>query len=76
MRTISGPEDIQGELYWDVMGDSNDIEVTVDDDVTTLSGTVDDWMEWGAAVDNPYEGGAEEVVNDLKIENSPAYYRP
>jgi osmotically-inducible protein OsmY len=47
--------------------DSEQITVTVDDGVATLTGTVDSYTEMEAAVENAYEGGAVWVDNDLEL---------
>jgi hypothetical protein len=39
----------------------------VDDGVATLTGTVDSWSEYDAAVNNAYEGGAVYVDNELLV---------
>jgi osmotically-inducible protein OsmY len=59
--------DIEDELYWSPFVDAEEISVSVDDGVATLSGTVDSWMERGAAQDNAFEGGATRVRNELEV---------
>jgi osmotically-inducible protein OsmY len=47
--------------------DSEEVSVTVDDGVVTLTGTVDTWSERQSAEENAYEGGAKDVMNDLRV---------
>lgn len=61
--------EIEDELFWSPFVDADEVEVSVDDGKATLEGTVDSWMEWGAAQENAYEGGATEVDNDLVVAN-------
>ncbi|MGC9324685.1 MAG: BON domain-containing protein [Desulfomonilia bacterium] len=64
-------QDINDELWWSPFVDANEVTVTVNDGVVTLTGTVDSWSEYRAAVKNAYDGGAESVINELKVENAP-----
>ncbi len=60
-------ERIENELWWSPFVDSDQVEVHVQDGVATLTGEVDSWEESQAAMDNAYEGGADQVVNLLSI---------
>ena len=60
-------ENIEDELFWSPFVDSGNVNVTVEDGEATLSGTVDSWSEYNAAVNNAYEGGAVYVDNDLIV---------
>lgn len=60
-------EEIADELWWSPFVDSDDVDVTVDDGVATLTGTVDSWSERAAATENAFEGGAAWVDNDLVV---------
>ncbi len=64
-------EQIRDELWWSPFVDSDEVTVSVDDGVATLTGTVDTWSERQAAAENAREGGARVVNNDLKIEYGP-----
>lgn len=59
---------IESELFWSPFVDSDDVNVTVDNGVATLTGIVDSWSERQAATENALEGGAIRVDNDLMIE--------
>ncbi|MEJ2024005.1 MAG: BON domain-containing protein [Deltaproteobacteria bacterium] len=59
--------DVKDELWWSPFVDSEDVSIEVDDGVVTLTGTVDSWSEYNAAVNNAYEGGAIYVDNDLAL---------
>ena len=60
--------DIENELFWSYFVDSDDISVSVENGVVTLKGTVDSWQELDAAIENAFEGGAEKVESQLKVE--------
>lgn len=64
-------KDIQDELFWSPFVDADDVTVTVEDGEATLTGVVGSWLEYGAAQDNAYEGGAVSVDNELTVK-SPA----
>ena len=59
--------EIESELWWSPFVDSDQVEVSVDNGVATLTGSVDSWAERNAATDNAYEGGATLVDNDLVV---------
>lgn len=67
-------EDIEDELWWSPFVDSDDITVSVEAGVATLTGTVETWGERQAATENAIEGGAMLVDNNLTIEYGPDYY--
>ena len=60
-------EDIESQFFWSPFVDGGDIDVTVDQGVAHLTGTVEDYTERGAATENAYEGGAVMVDNDLVV---------
>lgn len=68
-------KEIEDELWWSPYVDEDQVTVTVDDGVATLTGTVDTMNERKAARNNAFEGGAVAVDNDLKVKYGPAYYR-
>ena len=59
--------DIKDELFWSPFVDENQVDVEVDEGTASLTGTVDSWMEYDAAEENAYEGGAVFVDNDLIV---------
>ena len=63
-------QNIKDELWWSPYVDLDDVTITVDKGVATLTGTVDSWLEYGAAQDNAYEGGAVYVDNQLTVKSS------
>jgi len=69
-------EDIESELFWSPFVDSDEITVTVDDGVATLSGAVETMSERAAAEKNAYDGGAVAVDNNLTVTYGPDYYQP
>jgi osmotically-inducible protein OsmY len=60
--------DIRSELFWDPFVDSTSIHIDVNAGVATLTGTVNTWRDFHAATMDAYEGGAETVVNKLRVE--------
>lgn len=67
---------IESEFFWSPYVDQDQVQVAVKDGVATLSGTVTDWGEHGAAIENAYEAGAKTVKDDLKVKHGPAVRRP
>lgn len=61
-------EDIENQLRWSPFVDEDEVTVTVEDGVATLTGRVDTWSERSAAEENAIEGGAHEVRNLLDID--------
>jgi osmotically-inducible protein OsmY len=61
-------EEVNDEMWWSPFVDSDEVQVSVDDGVATLTGTVESWSEREAARENAYEGGATWVINDLDVE--------
>ncbi|MDZ7700397.1 MAG: BON domain-containing protein [Deltaproteobacteria bacterium] len=59
--------DIEDEFFWSPFVDGDEVTVTVEDGVATLTGTVDSWLEYNASANNAYEGGAVYVDNDLTV---------
>jgi osmotically-inducible protein OsmY len=58
---------IESEFFWSPFVDANEVNVTVDDGMATLTGEVDSWIEYHSATENAYEGGAVWVYNKLNI---------
>ncbi len=59
-------QDIKSELWWSPYVDSEQVKVEVENNIATLTGTVDTWTERTKAVENAYEGGAKQVINKLE----------
>lgn len=59
--------DIEDELWWSPYVDANQVEVSVDNGVATLSGTVETWSERNSAEKNAFDGGAKDVRNNLTV---------
>ncbi|MCF8109134.1 MAG: BON domain-containing protein [Desulfohalobiaceae bacterium] len=64
-------EDIRQELWWSPFVDSQQVNVSVDSGVATLSGVVDTMDERAAARSNAFEGGAIAVENNLTVKHGP-----
>jgi osmotically-inducible protein OsmY len=60
-------QSIEEQLWWSPFVDSDDVDVTVEKGVATLTGTVDSWSEYHSASENALEGGAIAVDNDLVV---------
>jgi len=81
-------QDVEDQLWWSPFVDSDDINVSVNNGIVTLSGTAETYTERQTAEDNAYQGGAKEVVNNLRVShpyhspydhrmfNAPYYYGP
>lgn len=72
-------EDVEDELFWNIFVDSDAVNVSVDNGIVTLSGVVDNWNEYTAAVENAFEGGATSVwsemqVEDVQMNSQPEYF--
>ncbi len=60
-------EDINSEMFWSPFVDADEVNVSVEDGVATLTGEIDSWMEYSSATENAYEGGATWVNNNLEL---------
>lgn len=60
--------EINDELFWSPFVDGDEVRVTVNNGIATLTGTVDTWSERSAATENAFEGGATWVDNDLEVQ--------
>ncbi len=60
-------EDIKEELWWTPFVKHEQVTVSVENGVATLSGTVDNYLELKMAIENAREGGAREVNSLLTI---------
>jgi osmotically-inducible protein OsmY len=58
---------IADQLFWSPLVDRNDVTVSVEGGIATLTGAVDSWQEYRAATENAYEGGAHTVLNRLRV---------
>ncbi|MEB3281693.1 MAG: BON domain-containing protein [Lyngbya sp.] len=61
---------IDAQLLWSPFVDEQEVEVSVEDGVARLEGTVDSWYERAQATEEAYEGGAVTVINDLEVDHS------
>ena len=60
-------DDVRDQLTWSPFTDAEDISISVNDGVVTLTGEVDNRLEKGAAEDNAYQAGATRVKNQLVV---------
>ncbi|MBD3271668.1 MAG: BON domain-containing protein, partial [Elusimicrobia bacterium] len=71
-------EEIAGQIkdnfYWDVFIDEDDISVSVEDGMATLTGEAGSWNEFYAAIDNAFKGGARRVYARMNVHGFPGYY--
>jgi osmotically-inducible protein OsmY len=66
-------EEVESELYWSAYVDENDVSVNVDDGVVILKGNVDSWVEFDAAIDKAFDGGARVVDAQMDVKNAPDF---
>jgi len=59
---------IRDELWWSPFVDAEDVTVSMNNGVATLTGEVDSTTEMEAARENAYEGGAVWVRNQLNVQ--------
>jgi osmotically-inducible protein OsmY len=70
-------QQIESQLFWDPWVISDNVEVEVEGRRALLTGTVNDWRAYNAAILNAHQGGAREVVTRLMIHNgAPSYLSP
>jgi osmotically-inducible protein OsmY len=60
-------DNIEDQMWWSPFVDADEVVVTVDDGVATLTGEVDTWSERSAAQKNAFDGGAKDVRNTLRV---------
>jgi osmotically-inducible protein OsmY len=63
--------DVQEQISWSPLVNSDDVDVSVDNGVVILEGAVDSWNDRLAAENNALQAGAKEVINNLKVKNYP-----
>ena len=59
--------DIEDKLYWSPWVNLDDINVKVSNGVATLTGKADNWFEIDRATEDAFEGGAQQVYNEVTI---------
>ena len=62
-------KNIEDGFFWSPFVDRDDIKVTVDGGVATLTGTVGTWIGWGEADKDAHKGGATFVLNRVTVKN-------
>lgn len=60
-------KETEDRLFWNPFVNSDKVKVEVDKGVVTLTGNVNSWLEYDAAMKNAYQGGAIYVKNNLKV---------
>ncbi|MDR9502166.1 MAG: BON domain-containing protein [Desulfurivibrionaceae bacterium] len=63
-------QDVESQLFWSPFVDSEEIIVTVEDGMVTLSGMVDSMLERAEAIDNAYQAGALFVKDELELKEN------
>jgi len=58
---------IEDRFFWSPFVDRDDIKVTVDGAVATLTGTVGTWIGWGEAEKDAHNGGATAVLDRVTV---------
>jgi len=67
-------DDIESQYAWSPFVDGGDLEVRVDDGQAEIAGRVDTWHEYREAVENAFEGGAQEVRSTMRVEANDRVY--
>jgi len=62
-------KEIEEEIFWSPFVDNENVTVTVDKGIATLTGKVGSLREYNAAEENALEGGAISVDNEIEIRN-------
>ncbi|MDT8452554.1 MAG: BON domain-containing protein [Gammaproteobacteria bacterium] len=60
---------IENQLFWSPFIDSDDVNISVEGGIATLTGKVDSLREYETAEENAFEGGAIGVLNRIDIIN-------
>jgi osmotically-inducible protein OsmY len=60
-------QDIETGLFWSPFVDSNNINVSVESGIATLTGSVGSLQEYNAVRQNAFEGGATAVISKLNV---------
>jgi osmotically-inducible protein OsmY len=60
-------KNIENAFFWSPFVHSDEIKVSVDGGMATLTGTVGTWMGWGEADKDARKSGATGVVNRVKV---------
>ena len=63
-------KNVEKSFFWSPFVDSDDIKVTVEGGVATLTGTVGTWIGWGEADKDARKSGAASVVNRVTVKKS------
>ncbi|MGJ3253807.1 MAG: BON domain-containing protein [Elainellaceae cyanobacterium] len=63
--------DILDSIYWSPYVETEGVNVSVEDGVATLTGTVETWYERNEATEEAFEAGASAVVNQLDVNYGP-----
>jgi osmotically-inducible protein OsmY len=66
-------QDIENQFFWSPFVDADEVAVSVENGVATLSGEVETWTERIAAQENAFEAGAKDVKNKLLVEFGPEW---
>jgi osmotically-inducible protein OsmY len=67
--------EVEEQLFWSALVDAENVTVSVDNGVVTLSGQVSSWGEYDDAENNAYQAGAKTVKNELDVD-TPYLYGP
>jgi osmotically-inducible protein OsmY len=60
---------IEDRFFWSPFVDRDDVKVTVDGAVASLTGTVNTWIGWSEADKDARKGGATAVLNRITVNN-------
>lgn len=60
-------QDVNQQIFWSPYVDPDDVNVKVENGIVTLTGEVNSLRERIKAEENAYQGGAKDVINQLRI---------
>jgi len=60
-------KNIEDKFFWSPFVDRDDIKVTVNGAVATLTGTVETWVGWNEADKDAHKSGATAVLDQIKV---------
>jgi osmotically-inducible protein OsmY len=61
-------KNIENRFFWSPFVDRDDIKVTVNGGVATLTGRVGTWIGWGEAEKDAHKGGASFVLDNVTVD--------
>ena len=60
-------DDIEDQIYWSPWVERDDSTVSVVNGIATLTGKADSWFAYHKATEGGYQGGANQVFNNITV---------